>query len=536
MGAHQKKLRKLAPDPCRNGDPSASPAANARPVALYEVKSARSKENPDTMAGQNVRNLSILSISILVTSVLSMVMRMYIPRVLGVEALGQFQFAEQLGMFLFGFMPFGISSYINKNVPPNPDHAREITFTIAAFQTAIAAAIFALLFGVLAYLDRGQDVVIASLLMAGWAYSETLQTTTFKKMYIVLNKMKRIGTLNVILKAIQVVAVICSLLLSGSMIDLAWAYLGASALGFAILSADLLRLKVLTINFDASLLKNIVRQSLPYFFGLILISAFQSTDTIILSLVGNDTETGYFGAAYRLIGVLMIVVPALDSAFIPSQSRNFVHNKPLFAETLENIITFLLVVSLGCSLVLGLFSELIVSTIFGAGFEKSYKIVSYLAPVLSLTYINTVLGSSLNIASSGKQLSIIMAIALSSNVIGNYLLIPYGIAYWGEGGGGITVACTTIVAELMVALGVLLTFPVPLNYRRIFYRVAMVALPCIAMLVYYEDIGSLSILERLAILVGFGPFYLFATRIVSRRDVVTALDAARSAVKKRMGA
>lgn len=484
--------------------------------------------------GQNVRNLSILSVSILVTSILSMVMRMYIPRVLGVESLGQFQFAEQLGMFLFGFIPFGIGSYINKNVPPNPGHAREITFTIATFQTTVAIFIFAILVGVLYYLQRSQEVVIASLLMAGWAYSETIQTTTFKKMYIVLNKVRRIGTLNVILKAIQVTAVISTLLLSGSIIDLACAYLGSSALGLAILSSDLLRLKVLALNFNFSLLKKIVRQSVPYFFGLILISAFQSTDTIILSLVGNDTETGYFGAAFRLIGVLMVVVPALDSAFIPSQSRNFVHDKPLFAETLENIITFLLVVSLGCSLVLGLFSELIVSTIFGAGFEKSYKIVSYLAPVLSLTYINTVLGSSLNIASSGKQLSIIMAIALSSNVVSNYLLIPYGMAFWGEGGGGITVSCTSIIAELIVAIGILLTFPVPLNYRRIFYRVAMVALPCMAMLVFYEDIGNLTFLEKLGILVVFGPIYPIVTRIVTKKDIGNAITAGRMAIKKRM--
>lgn len=536
MGSYKEKLRKLTPE--LDGDSAANGAmpSESMPPSSRAESSDSLTEPSAAVPGQNVRNLSILSISILLTSTLSMVMRMYIPRVLGVESLGQFQFAEQLGMFMFGFMSFGIGSYINKNVPPNPGHAREITFTIGVFQTAVGLAIFTALMGVLYYLGRSQNVVIASLFMAGWAYSETIQTTTFKKMYIVLNKIRRIGILNVGLKAIQVTVVVCSLLLSGSLFHLAFAYFVASAFGFCILAIDLIRLGMLTINFDFTLLKKVVKQSLPYFFGIILVSAFQSTDTIILSMVGNDTETGYFGAAFRLIGVLMIVVPALDSAFIPSQSRNFVYNKPLFAETLENIITFLLVVSLGCSLVLGLFSELIVSTIFGNGFEKSFKIVSYLAPVLSLTYINTVLGSSLNIASSGKQLSIIMAIAITANVIGNYLLIPYGMAYWGEGGGGLTVACTTIVSELFVALAVFATFPVKLRYGRIFYRVAMVALPCVAMLVYYEDIGRMTILERFGLLTFFGPIYLFVTRIVTKDDALKAIKAGRASVKKRMGA
>lgn len=520
MGSHQKKLRELTEELPEEK------SGQLEAVDLGELDVEQS-------SGQNVRNLSILSVSIFVTSLLSMVMRMYIPRVLGVEALGQFQFAEQLGMFMFGFMPFGISSYINKNVPPAPSHAREITFSIAAFQTAVALVLFAALIGVLFYLQRSEEVVIAGMLMAGWAYCETIQNTTFKRMYIVLNQVKRIGVLNVILKAIQVTAVICSLLISGTMVDLAWAYLGASAVGFLLLCSDLLRLKILSFNYNPALLKKIIKESLPYFFGLILISAFQSTDTIILSLVGNDTETGYFGAAYRLIGVLMIVVPALESAFIPSLSRNFVKNKPLFAETLSNIVTFLLFVSLGCSLVLGLFSELIVTTIFGAGFEKSHKIVSYLAPVLSLTYINTVLGSSLNIASSGKQLSIIMAIGLGLNVVANYLLIPHGMAYWGEGGGGLAVACTTIASELFVALAILFSFPAKLNFKLIYYRIAMVALPCLALLVFHEQINGLPIGQRIAILLVAAPIYVFVTRIVTPGDVQKALTAAKATWKGR---
>lgn len=509
MGSHQKKLRKLEED-----FPTESPIQEA--------------------PGQNVKNLSILSLSLAATAMLSMVMRMFIPRALGVEALGQFQFVEQLAMFLFGFMPFGIGSYINKNVPPNPGHAREIAFTIISFQTAVSVLLLAVVGGICVYLDRGQDFLVAGMLMAFWAYSETIQNTTFKKMYIVLNKVRRVGTINVIQKAIQVTAVISSLFLSGSIVDLAIAYFIASAIGMIIVSVDLVRLGVISFNFNRPLLAKIVNQSLPYFFGLILVSAFQSTDTIVLSLVGNDIETGYFSAAFRLIGVLMIVVPALDSAFIPTQSRNFVHNKPLFTQTLENIVSFLLVVSLGCSLVLGLFSDVIVRTLFGAGYEHSYKIVSFLAPVLSLTYINTVLGSSLNIASSGKLLSTIMAIGLVANVIANYFFVPLGMAYWGEGGGGLTVALTTVVSEAFIAVAIVAKFPVDLNLRKIFYRVATVALPCVAMLMYYNSIASIPIEYKILMVVVGAPLYIMIFRVLTPNDLREAVRAIRAAMKSRL--
>lgn len=513
MGSHQKKLGKLAA-------PEEAPSDTASSGAT---------------SGKNVKNLSILSVSIAATAALSMIMRMYIPRVLGVEALGQFQFAEQLAMFLFGFMSFGIGAYINKYVPPKPSYSKDITFTIAVFQSGVSVALLGVLVGVFLYIQRPQQVFLAAVLMAGWAYSETIQVSTFKKMYIVLDKIKRVGTLNVIQKAIQVVCVVASLLISGTIVDLALAYFASSMIGYLMICTDLIRMGVLRFNFSWTLLKDIIRHSLPYFFGLILISAFQSTDTIILSLVGNDTETGYFSAAFRLIGVLMIIVPALDSAFIPSQSKNFVYDKPLFALTLENIVSFLLVLSLGCSLVLGLFSELIVSTLFGPGFEKSYKIVSYLAPVLSLTYINTVLGSSLNIATTGKVLSIIMAGGLSINVIANYLVVPLGMSYWGEGGGGLAVAITTILSELLIAIAILMVFPVKLNVVKIYYRIFMVAFPSTLLLVFYDNVSGISVAEKLGLLLVVGPCYILLFRVVSLSDISTALRAVRSIFSAKLG-
>lgn len=461
----------------------------------------------------------MLSLSVGITALLSLGLRMYIPRVLGVENLGKFHFSEQLTLLLFGFMPFGMTSYIHKYVPPNPVHAKEILFSIISFQTVVSFLIFLFMTISLFFLNKPDDVIVASIFMAGWAYSEVLQNSAAKKMYIALDYMKRISIVNVIQKVFLVVFASLALFMYKNLVSLSIGYFIASILGLILVIYDLYKIGILEFNLNIKLLKNIFRKSIPYFFGMVLVSAFQTTDTLMLSFVSNDKETGYFGAANRLIGIFLILIPAVNSAFVPSLSSDYLKNKERFVSTLKNILYFFMVMSFLSTLFLGLFGFEIISFLYGENFIPSVLILSYLAPVLALTYINTILGTAINISTSGKILSIIMGCILFFNVIFNYLLIPVGLDYFGPGGGGIAVSFTTIVSELLIAFLIVKYFPIKIVDGELLYKFVMVSLPCAAMLGCYSYIDVLPLYARAMIVFLAAPIYLILSRIVSISDL-----------------
>ena len=60
------------------------------------------------------------------------------------------------------------------------------------------------------------------------------------------------------------------------------------------------------------------------------------------------------------------------------------------------------------------------------GFEASNKILCYLAPVLTMMYLNTFTGACLHLTSTGGKISRIFIFGLALNIGLDYLLIPWG--------------------------------------------------------------------------------------------------------------
>lgn len=482
---------------------------------------------------KNLKNFSILSVSVGISALLSLGLKMYIPRELGVENLGKFHFSEQLALLLFGFMPFGIGSYINKYIPPNPSHAKDILFSIYCFQILFSLLLFSIMFGVLTYMGKASDVIYASFFMGGWAFSEIFQNAIIKKIYIGMDKMKRVSIISLTQKLVLVIIGSLSLYIYGTLFHLAASFFLSSLLCFGYIFFDAVKLGILKINFDRKLTQKILKLSFPYFFGLVLISSFQTIDTIMLSILGGDIETGYYGAANRLIGVFLILIPAVSNAFVPSLSKDFIANKDRFVTTLQNILFGLLIWSLFLSFGLALFGDYAIDILYGKGFSYSYKVLGYLAPVLALTYINTVLGTAINISTNGKIMSIIMALALSLNVILNYFVIPYGLLEMGKGGGGVAVTFTTIVTELFIAICLVYFFPIKVWNKDVLYKSFIVLLSCSLLLVYYDFLQSIEIIHRLIIFLVILPCYVLLTRLIKISEILELYGAVRSIIRNR---
>ena len=111
--------------------------------------------------GVAFRNALKLGGSLLGTWAVALVVRFQLPRLMGPERFGAFNFADSASVVVFTFLGFGVDTYIQKEIAVRPEHASDFFGAVVVLR---AAAGVLLLGGFLAFLHltgRGGEILEA---------------------------------------------------------------------------------------------------------------------------------------------------------------------------------------------------------------------------------------------------------------------------------------------------------------------------------------------------------------------------------------
>ncbi len=458
------------------------------------------------------------------TMVLSLALKLYLPRVLGPEKLGAFYFTESFSMLFFIFLSFGTQSYIARTVPPNNHHAKEIFSTLFVSQVLFSLLLEACLYVGLKILDSDQETTNAALVMGIQYAVMMLQTNLFKCMFISLERYKLVIRINILTKVVLVSSSLAVLHFKPEIIYLSVCFLIAELTGLTILLSIAYRENLLCKNLNFPLLKGILRLSMPFFITGIFGDIYNSIDSSMLTILTGPKEAGYYGAAFRLIGVCLVFVPIIDSAIMPTLSKSFKESIPEYTLLLRNIMDFLLLVSFPIALAIVLFGQEITLILFGPGFEKSYRIMVFLAPILLVIYLNVFLAVGLKLSTNGYKMALVLCFTTLINIIIKRFMIPFGASQWGEGGAGMAAAISTFGAEMLIFSLLLMITP----HRSFDWRSAKNCLLSIAPVfiaaVFYESIAETPVyLKIIGFIIGT-PLYALAIGLLSIKNILQILQ------------
>lgn len=202
-------------------------------------------------------------------------------------------------------------------------------------------------------------------------------------------------------------------------------------------------------NWDPAFWKIALKRSWPIglsiMFGLIYFKA----DTLILSLVRPQAEVGIYGAAYRVLEILITIPFMYAGVLLPLLSKAWAtQNRERFAQLISRSIdvTSLLIAPLiAATLVLG---PRIMTLVAGPEFAESGEILRVLILAIGVIYFNTVFSHAIvAIDAQRKMLPVYIAVAVVI-LAGYVLFIP---AY-----GMLAAAWLTVLSELLVGLGSLI--------------------------------------------------------------------------------
>jgi O-antigen/teichoic acid export membrane protein len=261
-------------------------------------------------------------------------------------------------------------------------------------------------------------------------------------------------------------------------------------------------------SFDRRELAYLTRGGWAFLVSSAAMTSLGFVDTISLSKLATPEVFGWYSAAQKLVGTLLVPSSALVASLYPTLSRLIVEDPEQYKATLRRSIngTGLLAIplALGCAL----YSDLGVAIYGKSGYAQSGQNLIVMSGMVLLVYFSMPLSSAL--LAAGRQ--VIWASAqfgcVVLRIVLNPLLIPWFQKHYGNGGLGVCVS--SVLCEVVLVAVALYMIPHGVINRALAKVLGKGALAGIAMAAAALGLRSVNpwLAAPIAAVVYFGVLYL----------------------------
>lgn len=357
----------------------------------------------------------------------------YLARNLGVSDFGLLTTILVYFSLISAISDFGFNRFLIKETAIDHTKSADLVWNISIFRLVITSIIFALM-SVTLYLFDPDKLRVGLILLSILAIFPLSVAQTIDGIFIAKRKLQfsaiALTFLSISTALIGFNLVKGGFSVTGAINALVWGHL----IYLIILILLLWREKTpILSHINLQTFKKIANESLP--FGLLSIIGllYFRIDTLILSYLKGNFETGIYGAAYRFLEVVVYIPSSISASIFPllvkMHSEEKVKLKRVFKKTIFIMGTLGIIATFFYILVLPQFL-----IIFLPQFLPSIDVLKILS--LSIPFIFIYLPLSQIILSTDKYLKkliLISLIPISFNILTNLLFIPkfgYLAASW----------------------------------------------------------------------------------------------------------
>jgi O-antigen/teichoic acid export membrane protein len=397
----------------------------------------------------SMRNAVKLGGSLMVTYGIALMVRLLLPRVLGPEAFGQFNWAsEGFTAVFFVLAGLGLEVYIRKEVALRPEHASDFFGGTLLLQGVMAVVLLGVMQGLM-QLDGKPGYVRLLVLLLG-VYQLFYRTNG--TLAAVLHARERVDGLSVANIATKCIWGIGQLLVLWLGLSLPW-------LGVPILASEVVRAAVLyrlsrqhaglRFRLNVRGTREALTGALPYFLNDAALAANGPMGIFLLGFLTNTTEVGWYGAGWNLAGMTLMAAPVLTWVLMPLLSRASAHSEEelfrLTRRTLEAVSAF----SIPMTLAMALGADTWIHLVYGDRFAPAATVLRLQAPILALTYVAMVCAAVLTVMGKGWWVTRTSVVSMVLNSTINLTLSRPFLAWFGPVGGACASALGLFVCEVV---------------------------------------------------------------------------------------
>jgi len=399
-----------------------------------------------------------------VTKILNLILFIYAARILGATEYGKLTFAFAfVGLFTV-LTEFGVPNIMVREFAK--EKRREQDFP-AIISLALLLNIGTLLLIMLGSYFVTPDSIVRKVIWILALYTSLNVLTHFFCSFFRARQQMQYESITKIFRVLILVILGFYILLNfPSVENLSCGYLFASfaALGLIIL-IFYHEVGPLQIVWSKTIWKKFLSMSWPLALAGIFGTIYTQIDSVMMGHFGQITQTGWYNAAYRIIGTTLIPLSLISTSFYPVLSKYFKESRRDFQKVWNYQVEILIFLSI--PIIIGGFvlSSKIIYSVYGLDFFPSILAFQILIWMVGVYYLSSPFQSVLVISNEQKKIFWIVFSGAIANIILNLILIPKFSLY---GAAVATVATYFLIFLLSVYFASKLTAVQFLNFNLFF--------------------------------------------------------------------
>lgn len=382
----------------------------------------------------------------------------YISRILGADGIGIYSYSYSIAQYYALFIMLGLNNYGNRTIAQvrdNNDALRKSFWSIYAMQFGLGMIILGIYFIYALFLSKNNT---AALIMGIYVISSCFDINWF---FFGMEKFKATTTRNTTIKIITTVLIFCFvkqrqdvykyciIMVSGMLLSqlVLWPYV-KKICGF--------------YRPKWSEIKVHIKPNLILFLTVIAVSLFKIMDKIMLGLMTDTAQVGFYESSERVISIPTALVTALGTVMLPRMS-NLRTKKTDSEGIIYKSILFAMLLSSSMSFGIMAVSKTFVPLFYGPGYDLCIPLYLVLLPSCLFFAFGNVIRTQYLLPNEYDSIYVKSAfLGAGVNIVINLILIPRL--------GAVGAAIGTLVAEMVVCSYQALKIRSKINIKKYVFR------------------------------------------------------------------
>lgn len=387
---------------------------------------AHRPEQEGAAARRIARNAAIRTIGEVIAKVASLVWLIATARVLGEQEFGDLMFAISFTTVLFMISGFGTEELLAREVSRQRGRVHDYLSNIVALKAGLSVVMALIGIAIMQIADYSAEVRL-SVYLVGLGICLENFGRTWGSVFQAYERMEFISAVLIIQRILTAAGCALALVLGGRLIAVSGVYAVCALIGFLI-GAWALRRFVVAPEWvvDRSRWWPIAKAGVPIGILALLSMTLLKLDQVLLSFLsgGDNTEVGYYGAAFRLVEATLFVSWAFAAAFLPWLSRQGKESRERMASGFELGEKALTAVLLPVAVVFVLLAQPLIELIYGSQYEDAVASLQLLGAMTVFFGINEFAAVALIARDRPFTFTRVLAVATVINIAMNVILIP----------------------------------------------------------------------------------------------------------------
>ena len=301
----------------------------------------------------------------------------YLSRIIGVEGIGKYSYANSIAYYFVMFIMLGLNNYGNRTIAGVRDDKNKLskTFCEIYFMQLMIGIVVLIIYIIFCALFMPQNII--QWIMIVYVVSAIIDINWF---FFGLEQFKLTATRNIIIKLITTISIFCFVKHKEDIVIYVLIVLLSMLISNAILWPFVFEFVSLTkVNIRSSFCH--IKPNLILFIPIVAISLYKGMDKIMLGIMCNIEQVGYYEYSEKIIQIPIALVNSLGTVMLPKMS-NLVANGDIREEKRYISISILVAMLCSSSLCFGLMAiaREFVPLFYGKGYEPCVHLFYILLP------------------------------------------------------------------------------------------------------------------------------------------------------------